>query len=224
MTIIETACQSDLQTPCFIFYFLFVDLKLMLSCKYPCGLAGETCSKWSSGSFICTAAVYSGELAPLNLQLCGVVKVRNSNLSLSQTVQIVPDSENTGNIGWLFPMWIKACNGRLCSAVVSWLFPCLRAWYDGRQSTSICVKPSGVTRCTERLSTSFQTTVSSWNTPPPPPSSLTVSLWIRGADWAVWLLRCWVRSSHTTEGYDVIHTKAMGIGHLRTTSQSCQQQ
>lgn len=53
----------------------------------------------SSGLFICMTAVYSGELGPLNLQLCRVTKVRNSNLCIFQTVQIVLELQNRGNIG-----------------------------------------------------------------------------------------------------------------------------
>lgn len=69
----------------------------------------------SSGLFICMTAVYSGELGPLNLQLCRVTKVRNSNLFIFQTVQIVLESQNRGNIGSVLLLWIKACNGWLCS-------------------------------------------------------------------------------------------------------------
>lgn len=56
-------------------------------------------------------AVYSGELGPLSLQLCRVTKVRNSNLCVFQTVQIVLESQNRGNIGSVFPLQIKASNG-----------------------------------------------------------------------------------------------------------------
>lgn len=60
-------------------------------------------------------AVYSGELGPLNLQLCRVTKVRNSNLRIFQTVQIVLESQNRGNIGSVSLLRVKACNGWLCS-------------------------------------------------------------------------------------------------------------
>lgn len=54
------------------------------------------------GLFICVTAIYCGELGPLNLQLCRVTKVRNSNLCIFQTVQIVLKSQNRGNIGSVF--------------------------------------------------------------------------------------------------------------------------
>lgn len=53
----------------------------------------------SSSLFICMAAVRTGELGSLSLQLCRVTKVRNSNFCIFQTVQIVLESQNRGNIG-----------------------------------------------------------------------------------------------------------------------------
>lgn len=89
----------------------------------------------SSGLFICMTAVYSGELSPLNLQLCRVTKVRNSNLFIFQTVQIVLESQNRGNIGSVLLLWIKACNGWLCSP---------KGVKEGRESTLILLMTKSV--------------------------------------------------------------------------------
>lgn len=112
--IIKSIWQSDLEGYLLWFYVL---PQMWCSCNYCHGSAVKICSekRKNSGLFICVTAVYSGELGPLNLQLCRVTKVRNLNLSIFQTVQIVLESQNRGNIGSVFLLWIKARNGWLCS-------------------------------------------------------------------------------------------------------------
>lgn len=77
--VIKSIWQWELK--CYLLWF-YVLLQMVSSCNYHFGSAVKICGKKKTkknwGLFICTTAVYSGELDPSSPQLCIVTKVRNS--------------------------------------------------------------------------------------------------------------------------------------------------
>lgn len=102
--ITESTCHLELKWHLLWGYVL---LQMWCCCNYQHSSAFQLWDRKSLGLFICKTAVFSGELSPLNLQLCSETIVRNSNLCIFQKVQIVLELQSTGNIG-LVLLWIKA--------------------------------------------------------------------------------------------------------------------